>query len=109
VPATDSPGPSAADLDAVRGNSPINPGASPTSPDADLARGLAALRAGEVSQGVQWLEQACEQGDSLEACFELARAYRLGKGVTPDPERAQSLLEQACAGGLREACDSLGH
>ena len=52
-------------------------------------------------------------GCGLDACEQLAEAYEVGFGVTPDPARAAALLERACDEQPdryynHQACNKLG-
>jgi hypothetical protein len=48
-------------------------------------------------------EKACAGGESY-SCYALAAMHRAGQGVPKDSRRALELTEQACRGGLRQAC-----
>ena len=51
----------------------------------------------------------CERG-SLESCVRLSYLYEHGlRGVARDGERAQALLERACAGDYAPGCTQLGY
>lgn len=45
----------------------------------------------------------CDKGDAG-SCFNLAWIHRSGKGVEKSPEKADSLYEKACAGGIALGC-----
>ena len=52
-------------------------------------------------------QQACKQG-KVEGCFQLARLYVLGEGVTRDMGLGASLFEKACRAGENKSCTALG-
>ncbi|WP_234030153.1 SPOR domain-containing protein [Erythrobacter mangrovi] len=74
---------------------------------ADVKAGVDAWTRGEYATAVrEWVEPA-QQGDP-DAQFNLAQAYRLGRGVDPDPNQAKALYERAAAQGHLRAADNLG-
>lgn len=74
---------------------------------ADVKAGVDAWSAGDFSQAVvEWQEPAAA-GDA-DALFNLAQAYRLGRGVEVDSARARKLYEEAAARGHIKAADNYG-
>jgi TPR repeat protein len=45
----------------------------------------------------------------MTACERVGLAYFEGQGTAQDPERAATLFDKACAGGVPTACASLGY
>ena len=69
--------------------------------------GVDAWTSGNYSRAVaQWQEPAAA-GDA-DAQFNLAQAYKLGKGVAPDLKRAEELYRQAAQQGHLQAADTYG-
>ena len=61
----------------------------------------------EATAGIDHpLADQCRLHD-MRACYELADAFVLGRGVVADAARAAKLYELACHQGLRESCNSL--
>jgi hypothetical protein len=54
----------------------------------------------------RWLETAAG-GKDADSCMRLALMYHNGDGVARDEQRAVALLEEACALGAPEACQTL--
>lgn len=78
-----------------------------TSAQADVKDGVDAWTRGEYAVAVrEWVEPA-QQGDP-DAQFNLAQAYRLGRGVDSDPKQAKALYELAAMQGHLRAADNLG-
>jgi cell division septation protein DedD len=74
---------------------------------ADVKAGVDAWSAGDFSRAVvEWQGPAAE-GDA-DALFNLAQAYRLGRGVEVDSARARKLYEEAAARGHVKAADNYG-
>ena len=74
---------------------------------ADVKRGGDAWSEGDFNTAVvEWREPAA-QGDA-DALFNLAQAYRLGRGVTADIERARELYAEAAEKGHVKAADNYG-
>jgi len=74
---------------------------------ADVKAGVDAWSAGDFSRAVvEWQEPAAA-GDA-DALFNLAQAYRLGRGVEVDSARARKLYEEAAARGHVKAADNYG-
>jgi TPR repeat protein len=74
---------------------------------ADVKAGVDAWSAGDFTRAVvEWQGPAAE-GDA-DALFNLAQAYRLGRGVEIDNARARKLYEQAAALGHVKAADNYG-
>jgi TPR repeat protein len=67
-----------------------------------------ALHARDFARAATLLSDACEAGE-LGACVQLADLLDRGVGVSEDAARARDLYERACAGGMQQACDKLGH
>ncbi|MGX7952813.1 SPOR domain-containing protein [Tsuneonella sp. HG249] len=74
---------------------------------ADVKAGVDAWSKGDFSQAVaEWREPA-DRGDP-DALFNLAQAYRLGRGVATDLARAETLYQSAAALGHLKAADNYG-
>ncbi|BDI60342.1 SPOR domain-containing protein [Qipengyuania nanhaisediminis] len=74
---------------------------------ADVKAGVDAWSAGEYSVAVAEWRGPAQAGDA-DALFNLAQAYRLGRGVEPDVERARQLYAQAADRGHVKAADNYG-
>jgi len=74
---------------------------------ADVKEGIDAWSRGDDTAAVHAWEAPAEAGDP-EALFNLAQAYRLGRGVAPDPARAEALYARAAASGHAQAADTYG-
>ena len=61
---------------------------------ADVKQGVDAWSAGNFTQAVTEWQLPAENGDA-DALFNLAQAYRLGRGVPADINRARALYQQA--------------
>ncbi|MGI9374532.1 MAG: SPOR domain-containing protein [Tsuneonella suprasediminis] len=74
---------------------------------ADVKAGVDAWSAGDYARAVaEWREPAAK-GDP-DALFNMAQAYRLGRGVAVDLKKAQALYAQAAAKGHLKAADNYG-
>lgn len=74
---------------------------------ADVKAGVEAWTAGDYARAVrEWAEPAA-RGDP-DAQFNLAQAYRLGRGVEADPRQAEALYARAAAQGHVKAADNYG-
>lgn len=74
---------------------------------ADVKAGVDAWSEGDYTRAVvEWQEPAAA-GDA-DALFNLAQAYRLGRGVDADAARARSLYEEAARRGHLKAADNYG-
>lgn len=74
---------------------------------ADVKAGVDAWSAGDYARAViEWQAPAAE-GDA-DALFNLAQAYRLGRGVEVSNERARALYEEAARRGHVKAADNFG-
>lgn len=74
---------------------------------ADVKAGVDAWEAGDYAAAVvEWQGPAAE-GDA-DALFNLAQAYRLGRGVAADNARARQLYEEAARRGHVKAADNYG-
>ncbi len=74
---------------------------------ADVKDGVDAWSAGDFAKAVaEWRDPAAK-GDP-DALFNLAQAYRLGRGVPVDIKQAETLYAQAAAGGHLKAADNYG-
>lgn len=71
-----------------------------------LARGSAAIAA-DGDAASRALDRACEL-DELAACNRLGLMLWTGQGLKIDTNRADTLFEKACEGGLGESCEHLG-
>jgi len=74
---------------------------------ADVKAGVDAWSAGDFSRAVVEWQGPAAAGDP-DALFNLAQAYRLGRGVEPDNARARQLYEQAAKLGHVKAADNYG-
>lgn len=74
---------------------------------ADVKAGVDAWSRGDYATAVrEWVGPA-ERGDA-DAQFNLAQAYRLGRGVDSDPAQAEALYARAAAQGHIKAADNYG-
>ncbi|WP_240529982.1 SPOR domain-containing protein [Novosphingobium sp. PC22D] len=78
-----------------------------TSAMADVKQGVDAWSAGDYPRAVKEWERPAREGDA-DAMFNLAQAYKLGRGVPRDLTKAESLYEQAAAKGHLGAADNYG-
>lgn len=74
---------------------------------ADVKAGVDAWSAGDFTRAVVEWQGPAAQGDA-DALFNLAQAYRLGRGVEIDNVRARALYEQAASLGHVKAADNYG-
>lgn len=74
---------------------------------ADVKAGVDAWSAGDFSRAVVEWQGPAAAGDP-DALFNLAQAYRLGRGVEVDSARARKLYEQAASLGHVKAADNYG-
>ncbi|MBU6252975.1 MAG: SEL1-like repeat protein [Alphaproteobacteria bacterium] len=74
---------------------------------ADAQSGVAALENGDVSAAVDTWRTAAQAGDA-DAQFNLAQAYRLGRGVPQDLTEAENWYRRAAVQGHLRAEDNLG-
>lgn len=74
---------------------------------ADVKAGVDAWTAGDYARAVTEWQEPAAKGDP-DALFNLAQAYRLGRGVEVDNARARKLYEQAAALGHVKAADNFG-
>ena len=74
---------------------------------ADVKAGVDAWTAGDFTAAVKEWTGPAAQGDP-DAQFNLAQAYRLGRGVEADLGRAEALYAQAAASGHIRAADQYG-
>jgi cell division septation protein DedD len=74
---------------------------------ADVKAGVDAWSAGDYARAVVEWQGPAAAGDP-DALFNLAQAYRLGRGVEIDNARARRLYEQAAALGHVKAADNYG-
>lgn len=74
---------------------------------ADVKAGVDAWTAGNFAAAVEEWTAPAAQGDP-DAQFNLAQAYRLGRGVEADLARAEALYAQAAASGHIRAADQYG-
>ena len=70
---------------------------------AGATEGKEALPPSPPAQTTQEPQPACEGGQAV-GCFNLGVRYVQGKGVPQDERRAATLFEQACKGGVSQAC-----
>lgn len=74
---------------------------------ADVKAGVDAWTAGDFSRAVVEWQGPAASGDA-DALFNLAQAYRLGRGVEIDNARARKLYEEAAQMGHVKAADNYG-
>ncbi|MDZ4306474.1 SPOR domain-containing protein [Allopontixanthobacter sp.] len=74
---------------------------------ADVKAGVDAWIAGDYAAAVREWRELAAQGDP-DAQFNLAQAYRLGRGVEADPAQAEVLYARAAAQGHLNAADNYG-
>lgn len=74
---------------------------------ANVKAGVDAWSQGDYATAVAEWEGPAQAGDA-DALFNLAQAYRLGRGVEADMNRASALYEQAAARGHVKAADNYG-
>lgn len=74
---------------------------------ADVKAGVDAWSRGDYAAAVREWEAPATAGDA-DAMFNLAQAYRLGRGVTVDGQRAEALYARAAAAGHLQAADTYG-
>ncbi len=74
---------------------------------ADVKRGVDAWSAGDFDTAVNEWSLPAQNGDA-DALFNLAQAYRLGRGVTADITRARQLYAEAAQKGHVKAADNYG-
>jgi cell division protein FtsN len=74
---------------------------------ADVKAGVDAWGRGDYAAAVREWEAPAAAGDA-DAMFNLGQAYRLGRGVTADPARAEALYARAAAAGHLQAADTYG-
>src|SRR5690606_23909392 len=74
---------------------------------ADVKSGVDAWSRGDHAAAVREWEAPAAAGDP-DAMFNLAQAYRLGRGVPADLARAEALYAEAAAAGHLQAADTYG-
>lgn len=74
---------------------------------ADVKAGVDAWSQGDFAVAVREWEGPAAKGDA-DAMFNLAQAYRLGRGVPVDLDRAEELYARAAAAGHIRAADTYG-
>lgn len=74
---------------------------------ADAKAGVDAWSTGNYEQAVKEWKALADRGDA-DAQFNLAQAYKLGRGVPPDLDKAQELYRKAALHGHLEAADVYG-
>lgn len=74
---------------------------------ADVKRGVDAWTAGDYVTAVSEWQQPAQAGDA-DALFNLGQAYRLGRGVSADIQKARELYQQAAQRGHVKAADNFG-
>ena len=74
---------------------------------ADVKAGVEAWSRGDYAAAVREWEAPAAAGDA-DAMFNLAQAYRLGRGVVVNPARAEQLYARAAAAGHLQAADTYG-
>jgi len=81
--------------------------ASGSAARADVKAGVDAWARGDYAAAVHEWQGPASVGDP-DAMFDLAQAYRLGRGVPADPAKAEALYAQAAAKGHVQAADTFG-
>lgn len=74
---------------------------------ADVKDGVDAWSAGDYGTAIRQWQAPADRGDP-DALFNLAQAYKLGRGVPMDLARAEDLYGKAAAKGHLQAADSYG-
>lgn len=74
---------------------------------ADVKAGVDAWSGGDYALAVKEWQGAADNGDA-DAQFNLAQAYRLGRGVPQDNAKAMALYKSAAAAGHPQAADHYG-
>ena len=74
---------------------------------ADVKAGVEAWGAGDFARAVAEWKDPAARGDA-DALFNLAQAYRLGRGVPEDLKQAEALYARAAAKGHLKAADNYG-
>lgn len=74
---------------------------------ADVKAGVDAWSAGDYGRAVTEWQGPAAEGDA-DALFNLAQAYRLGRGVDASNQRARALYEEAARRGHVKAADNFG-
>lgn len=74
---------------------------------ADVKAGVDAWSRGDYAAAVREWEAPAAVGNP-DAMFNLGQAYRLGRGVPADPERAEAFYARAAAAGHLQAADTYG-
>lgn len=74
---------------------------------ADVKEGVDAWSRGDYDDAVKQWRPLADKGDP-DAQFNLAQAYKFGRGVKQDLSRAEQLYAQAAAKGHLQAADNLG-
>lgn len=78
-----------------------------TTAHADVKAGVDAWSAGDFAAAVKEWTPLADKGDP-DAQFNLAQAYKMGRGVAVDIARATELYGKAAAGGHLQAADTYG-
>ncbi|WP_271077004.1 SPOR domain-containing protein [Aurantiacibacter sp. MUD61] len=81
--------------------------ATPAPALAQVREGVEAWSRGDYAAAVAEWQAPAEAGDA-DALFNLAQAYRLGRGVPQDEARAEALYAQAAQAGHVQAADTYG-
>ena len=76
-------------------------------PSASVQSGIAAFERGDYDSAIKQWRPLAAKGDA-DAQFNLAQAYRMGRGVPQDLPLAESWYEKAARQGHREAEDNYG-
>ena len=71
-------------------------------------QGVNAANQGNYTQAAKLFEQACNGGNAMGGCFNLALLYANGQGVKQNYAQAAQLYEQACNGDIAQGCLNLG-
>jgi TPR repeat protein len=81
--------------------------ASAVPAQADVKAGVDAWAAGDFAHAIAEWKGPAAKGDA-DALFNLAQAYRLGRGVPEDLKQAEKLYARAAAQGHLKAADNYG-
>src|SRR5262249_41356987 len=81
--------------------------AAATGASADVKAGVDAWSRGAYARAVTEWKGPADRGDA-DAQFNLAQAYKLGRGVKVDLARAEELFGKAAAQGHLQAADNFG-
>ena len=72
-----------------------------------IPEAFVAYNAGDFAEALRIWQAACDAGNP-QGCYHAAIVHRDGEGVPVDPAKANERFEQACEGGVGNACFNLG-